>query len=392
MTKWGRVSSLHEFRCAIALAMYARGRFPQGDGWIWDRRTSLLTWTGFIPKDLRVCLREFEARKSSMHPSVLIVSMALIVVASSAPVPAQQPEVPIWPGKAPGSETWTHNEIDFTLTLENKADSGKTTWRMVRNVATPTLTVFAPERSQANGTGIIICPGGGFRFLSWESEGTKVAEWLAARGFTAFVLKYRLVPMPAQQGEFDRMMKDWLAKKYQQHSSGQGTKSIRDDEERKVVPLAIDDGRQSVRWVRARATEWHVLPDRIGIMGFSAGGAVTMGVALDHDANSRPNFAAPIYAGSVDEHAIPTDAPPLFLLVAQDDVLARHITLERYSLWRDSGHSVELHVFARGGHGFGMIKQNMPVDHWIDLLGDWLDWQGLMKPVAIHQASGPAAY
>lgn len=317
-----------------------------------------------------------------MRTTFVTCAAALMSIALS--FQARSQEIPIWPGKPPGSEHWAHREIDFPITRAISTGPGRTHWTMVRNVATPTLTVFLPDPAKATGTGVVICPGGGFRILSWESEGTDVAQWLAARGVAAFVLKYRLLPMPADQKEFERELHIWSAKS---QATVERTKAVRDDQDIKIVPLAIADGLQAMRVVRKGAAKWGLLSDRIGIMGFSAGAIVTMGVVLDHDADSRPDFAAPIYGGEVDGRTIPTDAPPLFLLVAQDDLFERRITLKLYSDWHGSGHSAELHVFAKGGHGFGMTKQGLPVDHWVDLFGDWLEWQTSTHPRDVPHAT-----
>jgi acetyl esterase/lipase len=329
-----------------------------------------------------------EARRSTTRPLNSIAAV-LMIIGLYAPACAQQREMPVWPGKAPGSESWTQKEADFTMTWASPADLVPVRWKLIRNVVTPGLTIFLPESSTATGTGIIICPGGGFRFLSWESEGTRVAQWLAAHGIAAFVLKYRLIASPSQQKEFEHAMASWQAQ-FKAKAATERSKSVLDDEQKDIAPLAIADARQAIRIVRQHAAQWGLSRDRIGIMGFSAGGVVTMGVALEHDADSRPNFAAPIYGGDVGGRPIPPDAPPLFLLVAQDDPLEERVSVKMYSDWHDAGHSAELHVFAKGGHGFGMIKQNAPVDHWIDLFADWLEWQGLMKRPSPPQAA--AAY
>jgi acetyl esterase/lipase len=244
---------------------------------------------------------------------------------------------------------------------------------MVRNVVSPTLTAFLPERSKANGTAIIICPGGAFRFLSWQNEGTDVAEWLRARGVSAFVLKYRLVDMGATEAEFQKRLDEFFRPKAQD-------KNKRDANADAVPKLAAEDGRQAIRVVRKRASEWGIDPDRIGILGFSAGGVVTYESALHYDADSRPSFAAPIYGPPSDPFTVPADAPPIFILCADDDRSAATRSANLYAAWTAAGKSAELHVYSKGGHGFGMRKQGLPVDAWIERFGDWLAVQGLLKP------------
>jgi acetyl esterase/lipase len=276
-----------------------------------------------------------------------------------APVNAQPMVIPLWPDDAPGSEGWTQQECESILPPSLK---------VVRNVARPTLTAYFPDPSIANGTAVIVCPGGAFHFLSIDMEGTDVARWLSARGVTAFVLKYRLI----------RTGDDFAAQVRENLASRDKMAGLM----RVLRPLVIADGRRAVQVVRERAAEWGVVPDRVGIMGFSAGGTVTVGVALEHDAGSRPDFAAAIYGGSSEEVPVPADAPPIFVLCAADDAMAAPRSVRLYSDWVAAGRPVELHIYAQGGHGFGMRKQGLPSDTWIERLGDWLAAQGLLAPLS----------
>ncbi len=279
----------------------------------------------------------FAKRAASYGPLVALFAVSLTSL-------AQQQVIPVWPGVAPGSENWTEKEE--TTALPPFAAGGP----LVRNVTQPTLTAFLPSSSAANGTAVIVCPGGGFHFLSWESEGTEVAKWLRARGVAAFVLKYRLVDTGPTQEDFRKAVTALFS------SVRKG--DTLPESMRKVTPLAIADGRQAMKVVRQHASEWAIAPDRIGLMGFSAGGVVTMGVVLEHDASSRPNFAAPIYgAGIAEGEATPADATPLFILCATDDPIAAVGSVATYSRWKAAGYPVELHMYAKGGHGFGMNKQ-----------------------------------
>jgi acetyl esterase/lipase len=137
-------------------------------------------------------------------------------------------------------------------------------------------------------------------------------------------------------------------------------------------PLVLADGQQAVRLVRRAATQWGIAPARIGLVGFSAGGMVTASVALNQDVESRPDFAAVIYGAGREEVSVPAHAPPLFLLCAVDDEMAVARSLQLYSAWKAAGKSVEMHIYARGGHGFGMQKLGQPTDNWIERFGDWL--------------------
>ena len=150
----------------------------------------------------------------------------------------------------------------------------------------------------------------------------------------------------------------------------------------RIAPLAIADAdaKQAIKLVRQRAVEWGIATDQVGMMGFSAGARVTAGLALEYDAETRPNFAAPIYGALWDEIQVPTDAPPLFIALTSDDSLALQHCLNLYSAWQKAGHSAELHIYAEGGHGFGMRVQGLPVDHWIERFHEWLERQ-------IHKSS-----
>jgi acetyl esterase/lipase len=290
---------------------------------------------------------------------------------------AQPTVIPVWPKEAPGSEKWTQKETEFHFNNE-KAKS-------IRNVVRPTLTAFLPEKSKANGTAVVVCPGGGFFFLAWESEGSEVAEWLRARGVAAFVLKYRLMDTGTTEEEFKKSMQGSIMKAVAEavKVAGSGKHPALPEEVRKISELATADGRQAIKVVRDRAGEWGIKPDRIGIMGFSAGGLVTTGVATEYDAAGRPNFAAPIYGPVYKNIKVRRDAPPLFICCAGDDPLVPagdSITL--YSSWKAAGKSAELHIYAKGGHGFGMSKQGLPCDAWIDRFDDWLGQQGFLKPAS----------
>ncbi|MBX2822718.1 MAG: alpha/beta hydrolase [Rhodothermaceae bacterium] len=288
-----------------------------------------------------------------------ILFVALFVLTATAH--AQNQVIEVWPNGVPEME----GQMDEEQAIKSPFDGF--TW--VRNVTNPTLTAYLPDPSIANGTGIIVAPGGGFHFLSMESEGSQVAEWLVERGIAAFVLKYRLVPTPTEEQAFMELLGRLFA--------DLGSARPQMD---KVTPLAIKDGEESIRILRRRADEFNLSPDRIGIIGFSAGGRVASGVAMSTDPESRPTFAAPIYGGApTNEISIPADAPPLFTLVAQDDQLAAQSVMDLYEAWHKAGHEAELHIYSKGGHGFGMKKQDLPIDTWIERFGDWLEVQGLLN-------------
>ena len=284
--------------------------------------------------------------------------------------------VMLYPGAAPGGDAATGPEAPFHRSGGNGPLS-----HMIRNVSAPSLTVFLPDPAKANGTGVIIAPGGGYKILAWEHEGLMLARWLADRGYAAFVLKYRLVGTPASDAEFES------AAAAQGNSRGfAGMPAVKaprslgkllgDPVTLRVRDLAADDGRAAVAMVRARAAEWGVEPDRVGMIGFSAGAFLAADVTMDPKAPPMA-FVAPIYGGETREAAVPADAPPLFTVIAQDDRMLFKVVEGLYADWSNADRPAELHIFAKGGHGFGMVKQKLPVDRWIDLFGDWLADLGL---------------
>ncbi len=277
-----------------------------------------------------------------------------------APLTAAQQVIPLYPGTPPGSTQENYPEKEYFSKSWNT--------EVVADVTKPTLTVFEPSPELKNGTAIVICPGGGFMALSIASEGTDVARYLAAEGVTAFVLKYRISHTGEDATEeFTALIGD--RQKFREMVD-------------KVVPLSIADGLSAVSYVRQHASEWGVSPDRVGIIGFSAGGTVAAGVAFRYAPDGRPAFAALIYAaGSMfKDSLVPADAPPLFVAAATDDNLGlAPDSVVLYERWTSAHKPAELHMYEKGGHGFGMHKQNLPTDHWIDRFSDWLDLQGFLK-------------
>jgi acetyl esterase/lipase len=290
----------------------------------------------------------------------VVSAIGLLLVLTSAA--NAQKVIRLYPGAAPGSEKWTHQEKEYFSPIWNT--------QVVTNVSQPTLTAYVAASEVATGTAVIICPGGGFHALSINSEGVDVAKWLNAKGVTAFVLKYRLVPTG------DDGVKEIMSKI--------GNRKKMDEDNAAVIPLAVADGQAAVAYVRKYASEFGVSPTRIGLMGFSAGGTVAASVGFTHAAESRPDFVAPIYAymGAIKETTVPKDAPPMFIAAATDDQLGLvPDSLNLYSKWLAAGKSAEIHIYSKGGHGFGMRKQNLPSDQWIDRFGEWLQVHGLLKPL-----------
>jgi len=275
-----------------------------------------------------------------------IFFIAAIVVTFLLPCPANSQTVNLWPGVAPGSESWTHKEMTV-------ADTPLGT--VVFNVVTPTLTPYLPDKSKATGAGVIIAPGGAFVALAIDLEGNEVARWLRQRGIAAFVLKYRIM-----------------------EKKGQGIPAGMNMDE--AGKFGIADGIQAVKVVRDHSSEWGVAKDRIGFVGFSAGAMVASGVLLQTDAGARPNLVAMIYGGPFGVMpAIPPKLPPMFMAWAQDDPLVLAPIVKFYDALKAAGHKPEVHIYGTGGHGFGMRKQNTSSDHWIDEFYYWLEAQGFTK-------------
>jgi acetyl esterase/lipase len=281
----------------------------------------------------------------------------------------------IWPGSGvpPGAEEWTWHEQTM------QAPDFSTPNQIVRNVVIPTLTMFKPSTGTANGTAIIVAPGGAFHFLMMDHEGYEVAHWLTKFGVTAFVLKYRVQHTPENDTDMPAFLEE-LAEKLPHPDLNEINPPVAFPAAEKARLSAEEDGRQAIRFLRQHATELGIDPNQIGIMGFSAGGGIAINVVLEHDSLSRPDFAAGIYPGYRIVTPVPDDAPPIFIAIADDDKPVAPISSARlYEAWHKAGKSVELHIFASGGHGFGMLKQNLLSDVWIDLFTNWMASQGYLS-------------
>lgn len=282
--------------------------------------------------------------------------------------------VALWPEGPPGGKA-PYDEQVFRGPIAGGGESD-----MLRNVSIPTLTVYRPDPARANGVGVIVAPGGGWRMLAWEHEGVDIARWLAARGYSAFLLKYRLTgtePDPARYEAQTKALTDrltaWLAKVKPPRSFAE---LITDETLRAGRETAHADGRRALELVRERAAEWGVKDGRVGMIGFSAGAFLTADVALD-PGGAPLAFAAPIYGGETGGRPVPADAPPMFIAVAVDDRLLFTVVRGLFEAWTDAGKTAELHAYARGGHGFGSARQGLPSDGWLDQFGAWLVDQGL---------------
>jgi len=271
--------------------------------------------------------------------------------------------IKIWPSVAPGSEAWSHEEIEFSAPF---ADEPARQWRGIRNVVTPSMTVYRPTSGAGTGAGVIVCPGGGYRLLAYDYEGTDVAEWFAARGVTAFLLKYRVDPSAPDPDDFARENIKLLEAIVADRDGWIDTLDASRDR-------AVSDGIQALKVVRQRSAEFGVDPARLGIIGFSAGAGLAIGAALC-DPPERPDFVAAIYGADRSDTPVRADAPPLFLVVSQDDPFnLAPDNIRLYQRWISGGAGVDLHVFSEGGHGYGMRTLGLTTDQWPLLLERWLE-------------------
>lgn len=287
-------------------------------------------------------------------------------------LPKEADVLTIWPGTGipPNSAQATWQE------QASQPPDSSIPNEMARNVVIPTLTRFNPSAGAGNGTALIVAPGGAFHFLMMYHEGYEVAEWLTTLGITAFVLKYRLYHTPPQEAEFFTLL-ERLGGQLPPPDAKEIDPPIGFPELEATRLWAEADGRQAIRFVRQQAAVLAIDPNKIGILGFSAGGGVAINAALEYDPLSRPNFAAGIYPAYRKGPLVPVDAPPLFIAIADDDDTVAPISFARlYKGWHQAGKSVELHIFANGGHGFGMRQQNQLSDQWTGVFKYWLASQG----------------
>lgn len=274
-------------------------------------------------------------------------------------IPAQPDAIELGTGKLPGAvaaEAW-HSQYGSLF---------------ARNVTIATLTPFLPDPARATGAAIIVAPGGGFRTLSMNNEGWDVARALAAKGVAAFVLKYRLNPTPPDMAGFEQSMREMFAG---------AARPARPTPEAMMANIGpqIADVRAAFAMVRRRAADWHVDPDRIGMIGFSAGAMLTMATVLTGQ-EARPAFIATIY-GPLSPVTVPADAPPLFVALAADDPLFGSPGFGVVESWRAARRPVEFHLYEQGGHGFGMYQKPTTSTGWFDDFARWLSMHGFLKTV-----------
>src|SRR5438046_447569 len=301
--------------------------------------------------------------------SALAVFTSLFFAFSASP--AEPLLVELWPGKVP-DETGNIGPERFRMSpaLDRKQVEVTEPTQMITGVTKPTLTIYRPAKEQNTGTAILICPGGGYWNLYWQLEGEEVAAWLNSIGVTGIILKYRV---PRRPGE----------------------------PEKEPARRPLQDAQRAVSLVRSKAREWGIDPQRIGIVGFSAGGHLAIATATSFEQRTyepvddidkiscRPDFAIPVYSGYLkpkdkDELApglrIPTGTPPVFLVHGGADIVSppEHSVL-MYLALKHAGIPAELHIYATATHGFGIRQSDHPYSTWTESCANWLRHQGFLR-------------
>lgn len=272
--------------------------------------------------------------------------------------------VKLWPGSPPGYQTPPGEEGDKSKPTDRGVE-GKPVIR-IGNVSQPALEIFLPPEGQRSGAAMVICPGGGFNILAWDLEGTEVAEWLNSHGIAAFVLKYR-VPTNAHTVKWE--------------------------------PPA-QDAQRAIRWVRSQAGEYGIDKDKVGILGFSAGGCTAARAtlhqtpalyeaidAIDRE-SAKPNLTVLIYPAYLvnqdgklmDDVKVDATTPPMFLAYAFDDPVRPENAIEMMAALKRVGVASELHLYDTGGHGYGLRKGSNPAAAWADRCAEWLKRKDWIKP------------
>lgn len=269
---------------------------------------------------------------------------------------------------APGSEGWTHQE-GIGENLGHQA---------VFNVVKPQLIAFIPAKDKAKGVAAVICPGGGMTMLNFETEGTMVARELNRRGITAFVLKYRTLPLFDDGGNAvsntegmtnaaGRECMTAIQKANEQFLVQGTTKWVLNIP---TVNLSFADVDRAMSLIRENMGKWRL--SKVGIVGFSAGAIASISQAQTHSPGSRPDFTCAIYGGWTNDVKVPEDAAPLYIIAVVNDIFTPEETMAPYYAWRDAKVPVGLHIFDHVKHGFGAVQTGKSADRWIDLMTDFL--------------------
>ena len=242
--------------------------------------------------------------------------------------------------------------------------------RFARNVTVSTITPFLPDPAIASGAAVVVAPGGGFFSLSMENEGWDVARALSKHGVAAFVLKYRLNQTPEDIPGFERAMTEMFS------ATASRPPRPEPEEMKEQLTAQLEDSSAAFALIRSRAAEWNIDPERIGMVGFSAGAALTIATALFAE-TAKPAFLGDIY-GPLTLKAVPKNAPPLFVALAADDPFFANSGYELIDNWRAAGRPVEFHLYEQGGHGFGMYPKTTTSTGWFNAFVNWLTMHGMV--------------
>ncbi|MFM5931437.1 MAG: alpha/beta hydrolase [Novosphingobium sp.] len=306
--------------------------------------------------------------------SIAVAALGLCLSASAV----AEPVIRLWPGKAPGTEGWT---------LAEQVREVPKRGRMISNVSDPTLEVFLPKK--ANGTAIIIAPGGGMRILNYDSGGTQVARWLTARGYAAFVLKYRIRQMapdaprpafaPPAAGAGPSL--PGMDRPEMVIVNANANPAQDDPEMDRVRQMAVSDAQQALKLVRANAAKWKINPAKVGMMGFSAGGGVAVGAALEPAGAAYPDFVVSLFGPSLQDVTVPPHAAPLFMAVTENHYNVTPGLVALFTKWREARKPAELHIYDMANAPIGMERGGTPTDTWLDRMIDWMALKGFAPKV-----------
>jgi len=315
-----------------------------------------------------------------MKPLISALCVVFAFGGLRAQTPTWQPspghtQVPIWPSAVPDAQPVAGPENTATETKELVAGMP---WVYVGQVSKPTMTVYSPK-GKNTGAAVVVFPGGGYQILAIDLEGTEVCDWLTSKGITCVLLKYRV---PNSGPHWNKRCNCQITPK---------------------APTALEDAQRTVALVRFHAAEWHIDPHKIGVLGFSAGGHLVAAISthFNHRLYSavdaadkescRPDFAVAIYPGhlSLAENSlalnpnirtnITRETPPTFLLQNEDDPVDRvEHSLSYYAALKKAGVPVEMHLYAQGGHAFGLRRTKFPVTAWPQLVETWLGTIGMI--------------
>jgi acetyl esterase/lipase len=317
---------------------------------------------------LRTIIGRFQTLKRYLLP--LLATAVAFTAAICAQQPAWQPALghvtlPLWPGAAPGEPANPPAEVDATTAKDNLI-AGKPLVRL-GNVSTPTLTLYKPAEGTNTGAAVVVFPGGGYQILAIDLEGTEVCDWLNSAGITCVLVKYR-VP-----------------------NTGPYPKS----------PAALQDAQRTLGLVREHSAEWGIDAKRLGVLGFSAGAHLAAAVSTHYDQrlydpvdaadklSCRPDFAVIVYPGYLaladknfapNTDIIPTaDTPPTFIVQAEDDPVHVENAVVYFLQLKNAKVPAELHIYAQGGHGYGLRRTQLPVTTWPKAVETWLHTIGVLS-------------